>query len=67
LLLIADYALLAGEVGAKELYGAGALGGGLQLFTRAGNFRLIYAVGAAPQQPFAFNRAKIHFGYVSVF
>lgn len=67
LLLIADYALLADDTAFKKLYGAGALGGGLQLFTRAGNFRLIYAIGAAPGQPFAFNRAKIHFGYVSVF
>jgi outer membrane protein assembly factor BamA len=67
LLLLADYALLAEDSNAKRFYSAAGLGAGIQLFTRAGNFRLLYAIGAAPQQPFAFNRAKIHFGYVSVF
>ncbi len=43
------------------------LGIGLNLGTSAGLFRLAYAVGKTAQQPFNFNLAKIHFGYISRF
>lgn len=45
-------------------YGFGA---GMNFDTKAGIFRMSYALGGRNQQPIRFRNSKIHFGYISYF
>ena len=48
-------------------FSAIGFGGGLDLATNAGIFKLNLAVGKQGEQSFDFNRARIHIGYINVF
>ena len=43
------------------------LGGGMQLSTDGGNFRILYGMGRRIGQGFSFDTFKIHFGYSALF
>lgn len=43
------------------------LGAGMNFDTKAGIFRMSYALGGRNQQPIRFRNSKIHFGYISYF
>lgn len=60
--LLSDFAKLDKSVG--SVY---ALGAGLDIKSKNGWFRLIYALGANIEEKINFSTAKVHFGYIAVF
>ncbi len=51
----------------SEFDSPAGLGVGINFSVSAGVFQLVYALGQSKNEPFAFNRAKIHFGLLSRF
>ncbi len=51
----------------SEFDSPSGLGVGLNFSVSTGIFQLVYALGQRTDEPFAFNRAKIHFGLLSRF
>ncbi|MBK6265856.1 hypothetical protein JKA74_12500 [Marivirga sp. S37H4] len=60
--LLTDIARLQNAIG--TVY---ALGAGLDIKSKNGWFRLIYAVGANTDEKINFSTAKVHFGYIALF
>jgi hypothetical protein len=61
-LLIADLAYLNNQVGFA--YSSGV---GLDLKTKNGWFRLLYALGMQNNESINISAAKVHFGYIALF
>jgi hypothetical protein len=60
--LLTDFATMEKEVGEVYTFGAG-----LDVKTKNGWFRLIYAVGNRLNESVNFSTAKVHFGYIALF
>ena len=68
LLLCYDQGWLSTPKAGGQLWEAPAgAGTGINFSTRAGAFTLVYSMGRFSQQSFGFNKANIHFGFVSIF
>ena len=60
--LLTDFAALDAALGQVYTFGAG-----LDVKTKNGWFRLIYAVGSRVNESINFSTAKVHFGYIALF
>jgi outer membrane protein assembly factor BamA len=67
-LLFSDQAILQQQVlNTRATQTPWGLGAGLSLGTKSGLFSLVYSIGRNSGEAFQWNRAKIHFGFVSIF